>query len=637
MRTQTVVVTRRCNQGCGFCDRVQHDSADPPAQVVRDAVREALGAGATTIVLSGGEPLLRADLAAIVRQARADGAAEVVLETNATRIDSKRTAEALRAAGVTKVRISLVTSHPDRHRELVVLPPPRGVETRPQHVFRGIRACLDAGMEVAMRIPIARGLPAAAGRIAGLREAFPALSSFLLAPVGAGATTFRTGQALSAEELADELEQAYKVGERLRVDVALAADAPLPPCTTAVRGGARRLFAPLLRDEDGPPNRTSDACGRCALALRCTIQKRHIEAAGGERNVRPIEDAASWFRPGKSAGSRLRVLGAAEVETFFHVDYEYGVEVSEPTSRIGIVYRCNQVCTFCELADMHADVPPDKVRDAIDKSRARGSRRLIVTGGEPTLSPHLVEYVRHAKERGFERIELQTNAVLLDRDGFAEALREAGLTNAQVSLHGPDAAISDRLTAAPGTHARTLNGIDNLLRVGVKVLLNHLVFKDNCHLLGAFVDLAERRWGAYRERVVVQFHSPRNEFQDRAEGLRHIARYSEYATALRDAIDAARALGFQVHDLQDPTGIPSLCVLGADERYLGPILAQAERPRLHAWESEWMTRVEACRSCDVRNACMGVPRHYLALHGDAEFSPIRLSAAGASAIAAAKG
>ena len=60
------------------------------------------------------------------------------------------------------------------------------------------------------------------------------------------------------------------------------------------------------------------------------------------------------------------------------------------------------------------------------------------------------------------------------------------------------------------------------------------------------------------------------------------------------------------------------------------ILDQKVRPRFHAWESDWLTRVEACKSCDASAACMGVPRHYLALHGDAEFTPIRLRRPGAA-------
>ncbi len=625
MKTQTIVATLRCNQGCGFCDRVDHSSRDPSLASLVASIREAVRGGARAVVLSGGEPTARADLPALVRAARAEGAAEVVLETNGTRIASAKAAAALREAGVTAVQISLVTSHPERHGELVALRRKDGGETTPQHVFRGIRACLDAGLPVTVRLPIARGLPPAAARIGGLHEAFPALRRFVLAPVGAGARTFRPDQALPPDAIVEELALAYKAGERAGVDVELAPDPALPPCIAGVRGDARRLFARLLRDEEGAPNDACEACASCALARRCSARRDHLDAFGGPALARPIDDASAWIRPGRSPGSRLRVLGAAEVETFFHVDYEYGdAQVWPPTSRLGIVYRCNQVCTFCELADMDTDVPPDKVRAAIDASRARGSVRLIVTGGEPTLSPHLVEYVAYARDRGFELIELQTNAVLLDRPGFAEALRAAGLTSAQVSLHGPDGAVSDRLTAAPGTHRRTLEGVTRLLEAGVRVLLNHLVFKDNCHLLVDFVEMCNERWSAHRGNMIIQFHSPRNEFQDRGEGLAHVARYSDYAEVLRRAHDRGRALGFHVHDLQDPTGIPSLCVLGADERYLGPILAQAERPRLHAWESPWMTRVPACERCDASFACMGVPRHYLALHGDAEFHPIAL-------------
>lgn len=623
MRTASVIVTHRCNQACGFCERVRHGATDPPVVAVFGGIRSAIDSGARSIALTGGEPLLRADLEEIVRAARTSGAEQVVLETNATGMSPNR-ARALATAGLSSVQISLVTSHPERHRQLVSLGPEREVKTRPEHVFRGIRVCLDAGLAVTIRVPIARGLPAAAARIAGLAETFPSLARFVLAPTGSGEATLRPDQALSLEELARELEQAYQMGERVRVEVALAPGRMLPPCSIPVHGAVRRLFAPAFGDRDGELNDASSACGRCALSRRCQVRSQDIAALGGDAAVRPIDDARGWFRPGKSPGSRLHVLGAAEVETFFHVDYEYDTEVEEPTSRIGIIYRCNQVCTFCELADMSTPIEPGKVRAAIAASRERGSRRLIITGGEPTLSPHLVDYVGYARQRGIERIELQTNAVLLDKPGLADTLRRAGLTHAQVSIHGPDSEVSDRLTAAPGTHQRTLGGIDKLLAAGVHVLLNHLVFKDNCHLLGAFVKLVEARWAAHLGLLTLQFHSPRNEFEDRDEALRHIPRYSEYVDALRDAIDRARAAGIDVRDLQDPTGVPSLCVIGADEQYLGPIIAQAMRPRSHHWESEWMTRVQACDRCDAKPACMGVPRHYLALHGDSEFSPIRL-------------
>jgi hypothetical protein len=168
-------------------------------------------------------------------------------------------------------------------------------------------------------------------------------------------------------------------------------------------------------------------------------------------------------------------------------------------------------------------------------------------------------------------------------------------------------------------------GIGNLLDTGARVLLNHLIFRDNCHLLVDFVEMVERRWGQHREKLIIQFHSPLSEFAQIENGRKHIARYSEYADTLRRAVDRARVLGYWVKDLQDPTGIPALCVLGADSKYLGPILSQRIKPRFHRWESEWMTRVDACSRCEISDYCMGIPKGYLQLYGDAEFQAIRLS------------
>lgn len=617
MNTETILVSRQCNQACGFCERVRPDQVPPSLAELRAALARAIERGARTIVFAGGEPLLRPDLLLLVRQARVLGATDVVLETNGTRL-TPAVARSLRTMGLTSARVLLVTADAERHRLLV------GEETRPTQVLQGIAAALDAGLSVSVRLPIARGLPSAASRIAGLQQSFPAIKLFELAPTLPGAATLRPEQALDLTRLGSELSEAYRTGSRLKVAVELAQDMPVPPCVVDVKGGARRLLATQLRSEEGELNTAAPECASCALSSRCRISAEQLAKAASTAPIHPIAEAAEYLHPGRNPGSRLRVLGATEVEKFFHVDYEFGVDdVHRGTSRIGIIYRCNQVCTFCELADMDTRLEPDKVRRAIDSAAARGSKRLILTGGEPTLSPDLPDYVRHARERGFEMIEVQTNAVLLDKPGLAEELREAGLTHAQVSLHGPDSAISDALTAAPGTHRRTLAGVENLLRNGVGVLLNHLVFKDNCHLLVDFVDMVHARWGVYRGQLVIQFHSARNEFPDRAEGLRHIARYSDYVHTLRAAIDRARSLGYAIHDLQDPTGIPSLCILGGDENYLGPIIRQAELPRIHEWERDWLTRVAACERCEVREACIGVPKHYLALHGDGEFAPLR--------------
>lgn len=555
----------------------------------RERVQAAVSNGARTIVLSGHAEL--AGLASVALAAR--GAREVELVLDEAALVPEHALATLAEAGVTRLVVTILRRNPAPAIALLGAWPGESV----------------------VRLPIEASAPPAAQRLKWIRRTAPELTRFVLAP--------RVADAEAAEDIA----RCEALARRERLDLALATDHPFPPCLAELPPRVRALLGPRFRDDalDSPLNDAHAACASCALARRCTITTSELARLGGA--PRPIADASSYARPGRNPGKRLRVLGAEEVKQFFHVDYDYAVAGGDgslgarPTSRIGVVYRCNQTCTFCELADMDVDLRPEDVREALDKARARGSTRVILTGGEPTLCKELVEHVAYARQVGFEEIELQTNAVLLAREGFARALREAGLTSAQVSLHGPDGAISDRLTAAPGTHARTLRGIDALLDAGVRVLLNHLVFKENVPLLESFVELVIARWGAHRDRLIVQFHSPRDEFATREEGLRNVPRYAEYAVTLRKAVDRARAAGIHVHDLQDPTGIPALCVLGADETYLGAIAAQRSAPRYHRWESSWLTHVAACEGCGLRHACMGIPKHYLELHGDSEFRP----------------
>lgn len=428
---------------------------------------------------------------------------------------------------------------------------------------------------------------------------------------------------------------AVRVSDAAGADLTLFVEAPRPDARYYRRNDRLGLWYPSAGANAEPPwiGSLLSAAAALLLAPAAAGIADEITAARPETDE-PSTAATAPAQP----YARPRVLGPGDVENFFHVDYEYdpGAEVDQPpTCRIGVIYQCNQTCTFCQLAEMNTHIPPERIYAALDASRARGATRVIITGGEPTMCKHLVDYMEYATRTGFSTIEMQTNATVLDNPERAARVRRAGLTDAQVSLHGPDSAVSDRLTAAPGTHKRTLAGIGNLLDLGVRVLLNHLIFRDNCHLLLDYVEMVEQLWGRHRDRLILQFHAPLNEFARIDVARRHIARYSDYALQLAEAIDRARALGYSVRDLQDPTGIPALCILGADSHYLGPIVSQRSRPRLHRYESDWMTRVEACRTCEIADACIGIPKVYLALHGDEEFHPIKLRDIAAGAAAAA--
>ena len=108
MHSQRVVTNETCNQNCWFCNARR--PAERPAFIARAAVRARIEAARDgdprEIVLTGGEPAMRSDLADLVQRAAAGGR-RVVLETNAALLDAAR-ARALAAAGLHTARVQLV-------------------------------------------------------------------------------------------------------------------------------------------------------------------------------------------------------------------------------------------------------------------------------------------------------------------------------------------------------------------------------------------------------------------------------------------------------------------------------------------------------------------------------------------------
>lgn len=100
-----VRVNFHCNQSCAFCFVSTHL---PPAAdaVVREAIVRAARAG-HRVSLTGGEPTLNPRLVEYVALARASGPRPVALQTNAVRLADPALTDALVAAGVGWVMVSL--------------------------------------------------------------------------------------------------------------------------------------------------------------------------------------------------------------------------------------------------------------------------------------------------------------------------------------------------------------------------------------------------------------------------------------------------------------------------------------------------------------------------------------------------
>jgi len=142
--------TRACNLSCRHC----YASAGPAgkegemdSQAARDFLEQLVAFQVPVLLLSGGEPLLRPDIFAVMAAAVKKGL-RVTLSSNGTLID-RNTARDLKKIGVSYVGISL-DGVEGRHDTF------RGQQGAFAAAVEGIRNCLAVGQRVGLRFTISR-------------------------------------------------------------------------------------------------------------------------------------------------------------------------------------------------------------------------------------------------------------------------------------------------------------------------------------------------------------------------------------------------------------------------------------------------------------------------------------------------
>lgn len=597
MHVQRVVTNETCNQNCWFCNARR--PAEDPRFVSRAAVRRRIAEARDTdtreIVLTGGEPTLRSDLADLVRRA-ATGSARVVLETNATRIDEPK-ARDLADAGLALARVQVVAWDADAAD--AITREPGGFAA----ALRGLRALADAGIAIEVTTPIVRrnvdlvaAMPAAI-----VASALPVAALVLVVPSTAPDATECASLGAVAQTIAAVSEECRRVDLPLRLDPTTY----VPPCTFERPERVAHLFALNRGNASRPGYERVAACGECLVADRCPGVPAGFLRSGDLPRLRPVTELR--------LRRRLTVVSTVEEQVARELvsldDVRGDGTPAEVTVRVN--FRCNQACEFCFVSTHLPSAPEDAVRAAIETA-ARQHAVVVLSGGEPTLNPRLVEYVELASRLGAASVELQSNATRLGNGGLAAALAEAGLQGAMISLHGATAEVSDAVTGAPGTFVATLKGIDALVRTPVRVRLNFVFCQENRDEFPAVVDLIAARWPSAG--IVFSFVGSHTDVVPRSTAL--IPRFSDVMPSLLAGLARARAAGLAVTGFDSMCGMP-LCLVPNEDRAAFSHGAVPDG----AGEGEFV-KAESCAGCAETHRCFGVRRGYAELYGTGELLPI---------------
>lgn len=107
-----VVVTRRCNLACTYCNEFDNFSNPVPTPELLLGIDQLAALGTTAVTLTGGETLLHPDLEQIIQRARTHGMV-VIMITNGYLLSVDRIRK-LNRAGLDRMQISIDNVQPDK-------------------------------------------------------------------------------------------------------------------------------------------------------------------------------------------------------------------------------------------------------------------------------------------------------------------------------------------------------------------------------------------------------------------------------------------------------------------------------------------------------------------------------------------
>lgn len=165
---------------------------------------------------------------------------------------------------------------------------------------------------------------------------------------------------------------------------------------------------------------------------------------------------------------------------------EHEEAAHEKRNWVRLTYDCNDRCIFCLDSHTHDGTNRDReeVRAQILDGKRKGAQRLILSGGEPTIHPDFVKFVKLGNLAGYRKVQTVTNGRMFAYPDFLKRSLDAGLSEITFSIHGPNARVHDALVGTKGAFEQEVTGLKNALADGRPIInIDVCVNKGNVKVL----------------------------------------------------------------------------------------------------------------------------------------------------------
>jgi len=247
-----------------------------------------------------------------------------------------------------------------------------------------------------------------------------------------------------------------------------------------------------------------------------------------------VHDGGDPQTPGETAFADFQneaLLGGGKVQA--HEDAAH-----EKRNWVRLSYDCNNHCTFCLDSNAHDGTMRANmdIKVQIVEGRKKGAERLILSGGEPTMHPNFLDFVKLGKRAGYPKVQTVTNGRMFKYPAFLETAAKNGLDEITFSLHGHTAKLHDALVGTPGAFVDETAGLHAALASGrfiinIDIVINKMNIRHLPEMLSTFIGWGVKEFDLLH---VIPFGNAWTEarhhlFYDLEENLQYLQQAFAYA------------------------------------------------------------------------------------------------------------
>ena len=131
--------------------------------------------------------------------------------------------------------------------------------------------------------------------------------------------------------------------------------------------------------------------------------------------------------------------------------------------------KCQNNCFFCDKKKKK-NPTISELKNKINLALKNNPNDNSITffGGDPLLSNIFFDLMHYVKKKKFKIIQVETNGRKLSDKKFAKKIINLGVTHLKISLYSLNCLVHDKITGQIGSFKESLEGLDNLINLGLQ-------------------------------------------------------------------------------------------------------------------------------------------------------------------------